>query len=337
MFSISYIRAQARQTINSTPGIYYLPIIPVALTLVISLFQYISPKNIGYSVYDTIPSGSSIFGLAFFPMLYSLLLGFISISLTWTLLQVIRGAKKTTDIKDALAVFNSPHLGKIFCTYLLKQFFLFLWGLVFYIGVGLFIVTIVLFAFYVLMSGGIDFIPEEELAVISLFILLGLALALGGFILIIPQYLAYSQVEFILFDQLENNTYAGAASIIKSSRQLMKGYKGKRLVLDLSFIGWFILVSITFGLVGIYVWPYYHAAQAHFYEALKKDHHIIQAAYFGPTNQTTPNQAEARDSFYQTPQETPESSTASPIDKPVEKAVENKMDSAIDSPIDHQE
>ncbi|HFI0049522.1 TPA: DUF975 family protein [Streptococcus suis] len=52
----------------------------------------------------------------------------------------------------------------------------------------------------------------------------------------------------------------------------MKGYKFKRFLLDLSFIGWFILVSITFGLAGLYVWPYHYAAQIHFYEEILDDY-----------------------------------------------------------------
>lgn len=72
----------------------------------------------------------------------------------------------------------------------------------------------------------------------------------------------------------------------------MKGYKGKRFVLDLSFIGWYFLVSITFGLLGIYVIPYYSAAQAHFFQALKEGIQERQASYFNqlnPTNQSAPN------------------------------------------------
>ena len=213
MFSISQIRAQARQTINSTPGIYLLPLIPVGISLLMTLIQYFRSNSMVY--YDPTASLAPFFGSLAFPMLYGLLIGFIFISLAWTLLQVVRGVKTTTDIKDALAVFNSPHLGKIFCTYLLKQFFLFLWGLVSYIGLALILAGSILAFFYGLYSSYGEAMPEEYLAIISIMMLGGLILTLGGLALLIPQYMAYSQVEFILFDQLQKNEYAGASAIIR--------------------------------------------------------------------------------------------------------------------------
>ena len=367
MFSISQIRAQARQTISSTPGIYLLPLIPVGISLLMTLIQYFRSDSMVY--YDPTASFAPFFGSLAFPMLYSLLIGFIFISLAWTLLQVVRGVKNTTDIKDALAVFSSPHLGKIFCTYLLKQFYLFLWSLVLAFGLGFMIASIILIIFYSLYYGYADAIPEEFLAASGIFALIGFILTVAGFAIVIPQYLAYSQVEFILYDQLEKNEYTGANSIIRTSRQMMKGYKGKRFVLDLSFLGWFILSGITFGLVGIYVWPYYYAAQAHFYEAIQADFQARQAAYFGQF-QTSPasfqssdqattetssppvsqnfqafgQQATETNSPSQTLEESVESPASPSSDQPVEnhsdtpeQAVENKMDSAIDSTIDHQE
>ena len=100
MFSISQIRAQARQTISSTPGIYLLPLIPVGISLLMTLIQYFRSDSMVY--YDPTASFAPFFGSLAFPMLYSLLIGFIFISLAWTLLQVVRGVKNTTDIKDAL-------------------------------------------------------------------------------------------------------------------------------------------------------------------------------------------------------------------------------------------
>ena len=344
MFSISQIRAQARQTINSTPGIFLLPIIPVAMTFIWTVFQYFRNDTLSY--YDPAAPLAPLFSSFAFPLLYGLLMSFISISLAWTLLLVVRGIKKTTELKDVFAVFNSPHLGKIFVTFLLKQFYLFLWGLIFYVGLGMFLLAMVLSFFYALSASSVDSIPEESLAVIGFLVIFGLFTLIGGLVLIIPQYLAYSQVEYILFDQLEKNEYIGANAVIKASRQMMKGYKGKRFVLDLSFLGWFILTGITFGLAGIYVWPYYYAAQAHFYETLKLDAQARQAAFFGQFQQATQAQTQSEESVAPeaVAEEVEESSAAPVADQPVEnqpdtaeQAVENKMDSAIDSPIDHQE
>lgn len=49
----------------------------------------------------------------------------------------------------------------------------------------------------------------------------------------------------------------------------MDGHKMDAFVLDLSFIGWFLLSVVTFGLVGIFwVMPYYQQTDAEFYAAL---------------------------------------------------------------------
>jgi len=44
---------------------------------------------------------------------------------------------------------------------------------------------------------------------------------------------------------------------LKKSRIMMKGRAGRLFIFDLSFIGWFILGALTFGLLYIYVGPYY--------------------------------------------------------------------------------
>lgn len=56
------------------------------------------------------------------------------------------------------------------------------------------------------------------------------------------------------------------------SKQMMKGNKWDTFILDLSFIGWHILSTITFGLVGIFhVNPYVQATNAELYAVLRED------------------------------------------------------------------
>ena len=52
---------------------------------------------------------------------------------------------------------------------------------------------------------------------------------------------------------------------------MMKGNKWDTFILDLSFIGWHILSTITFGLVGIFhVNPYVQATNAELYAVLRE-------------------------------------------------------------------
>ncbi|MDR1300682.1 MAG: DUF975 family protein [Candidatus Nomurabacteria bacterium] len=82
----------------------------------------------------------------------------------------------------------------------------------------------------------------------------------------IVKSLAYSQMFFIMAD--DKKIDAGDAQ--KKSIEMMDGHKGEYFVLGLSFIPWYLLVGITFGLAAIWVGPYVEATFANYYLALKK-------------------------------------------------------------------
>lgn len=50
---------------------------------------------------------------------------------------------------------------------------------------------------------------------------------------------------------------------------MVAGNRGELFALDLSFIGWWLLTCITFGIASIYVVPYYFTTQALYYENFK--------------------------------------------------------------------
>ncbi|MGN1202357.1 MAG: DUF975 family protein [Eubacterium sp.] len=53
---------------------------------------------------------------------------------------------------------------------------------------------------------------------------------------------------------------------IKLSKKMVKGNRSELFIYDLSFIPWYLLMAITFGLVGIYVIPYKSTSNALYYE-----------------------------------------------------------------------
>lgn len=55
---------------------------------------------------------------------------------------------------------------------------------------------------------------------------------------------------------------------ITESKRLMHGHRWRLACMDASFIGWFLLVGVTWGLAGIFVMPYFMTANAAFYEDL---------------------------------------------------------------------
>ena len=51
---------------------------------------------------------------------------------------------------------------------------------------------------------------------------------------------------------------------------MMKGYKMKAFLLDLSFIGWLIVGALCCGIGTLWVAPYMAAAKAELYEEIRK-------------------------------------------------------------------
>lgn len=51
----------------------------------------------------------------------------------------------------------------------------------------------------------------------------------------------------------------------------MKGHKWDLFIFDLSYIGWFFLVSLTCGILIIYVYPYYTTARSAFIADIAKE------------------------------------------------------------------
>ena len=54
------------------------------------------------------------------------------------------------------------------------------------------------------------------------------------------------------------------------SGEMMKGHKMELFMVQVSFIGWFILSMMTFGILFVaYVGPYYNATMAAFYDRVR--------------------------------------------------------------------
>ncbi len=76
---------------------------------------------------------------------------------------------------------------------------------------------------------------------------------------------SYSLASFIQQDS-ENKNWEYC---LNKSIQMMHGNKMQLFLLDLSFIGWYILGALCFGIGVLFVQPYHQMARANFYEALK--------------------------------------------------------------------
>ena len=100
---------------------------------------------------------------------------------------------------------------------------------------------------------------------------------------------AYSMAYYI---KLDHPDY-GWKACIDESRQLMDGHKWEKFVLDLSFIGWNILVSLTLGILDIWVAPYRAQANIAFFQEIKK----IKGVGFFPPRPEDDDQFRPHDPF----------------------------------------
>ena len=96
-----------------------------------------------------------------------------------------------------------------------------------------------------------------------------LFITLWSLLLVIPGIIkafGYSMAYYVLHD----NPAIGSLEAIKKSQILMKGYKFKLFCLYFSFIGWFLLGLLTFGIGYLWIYPYVNLSVANFYENLKE-------------------------------------------------------------------
>ena len=78
---------------------------------------------------------------------------------------------------------------------------------------------------------------------------------------------AYSQT-FYLAAEYQNLKITDA---LRLSIKLTDGHKLDILLADLSFIGWFLLGIITFGIANLWITPYFRMSMTNVYHALLKE------------------------------------------------------------------
>lgn len=122
---------------------------------------------------------------------------------------------------------------------------------------------------------------EKELEVADLFtvyrdqfertfiveLLMNLYTLLWMLLLIVPGIVkaySYALAPYLVQDHPEMS----ASQAIDESMRLMEGHKMRLFMLDLSFIGWWLLCCLTFGLLTFIVAPYQLTARAEFYREL---------------------------------------------------------------------
>jgi len=105
--------------------------------------------------------------------------------------------------------------------------------------------------------------------IVGTMVLRGIYIFLWTLLLIIPGIIksyAYRMVPYILAD----NPDIGASRAIELSNRMTDGEKWDMFVLDLSFIGWYLLGLIALGIGVLFVMPYEDATKAELYLVLRE-------------------------------------------------------------------
>lgn len=102
---------------------------------------------------------------------------------------------------------------------------------------------------------------------LALLLLRAVYVMLWSLLLFVPGWIksySYAMAAYIAKD----NPHFSAEECIDRSMQMMKGYKMKLFLLDLSFIGWYLLGILTLGIGLFWVMPYHYTSRSCFYEEL---------------------------------------------------------------------
>lgn len=148
--------------------------------------------------------------------------------------------------------------GKTFLTGLLLVVFIFLWSLVIIVPQIIFSVCLV----WIRMDMAQTIVPS------ILALVCAAIMAIMCWLPIVKSF-SYSMTFYVMVDFNLSGTEA-----ISKSVELMKGHKAKLFRLGLSFFGWYLLSSLTFGIGAIFLAPYVEATVAEFYAELLDCHGI---------------------------------------------------------------
>lgn len=81
---------------------------------------------------------------------------------------------------------------------------------------------------------------------------------------------SYRFVPYLLKDYPDMTT----SEILRFSTELTMGFRWQILMMDISFIGWTVINTLTYGLTGLYSHPYVRLADAQLYLTLKDRHSL---------------------------------------------------------------
>lgn len=118
---------------------------------------------------------------------------------------------------------------------------------------------------YATLFDGFGFIGK----LILLNIVITLYVFLWSMLFIIPGIIASYRYRFAVYNLCENPDM-GVMEAISMSKAQTAGYKGDLFLLDLTFIGWNLLCSLTLGILSIWIAPYIIQTNIGYFQEIKR-------------------------------------------------------------------
>ena len=271
--NLKEVREQARQFQVEHPRLLLVFLLPSILLILSSFIRPLSLLDEGILEQSFLSFLGITIQSALFPIAVGFTSSIILAGALFTTINLYRISEIELSFKDSLSLLDNRFFTQTFLTLLLKRFYLFLWSIPSLLGIYFLFYSSFLAKKFVVLHPefpNLDLTSVETerfLMTFGLYVLASIFLMIIGNSLYIPQYYAYSQVEFLLCDTLDLGQ-ARPGQILKTSRFLMKGYKFQRFVLDLQLLPWYFLNWITFGIASFSLLPYIQINKIIFYRAV---------------------------------------------------------------------
>ncbi|MEG3241769.1 DUF975 family protein [Streptococcus suis] len=283
--SNSDIRAKATVIREQTDGMITLFLAPVLISFLSGVAEFglkqIWGQTSTFSWGTTIVKDGVAWTHHFISVGPSIIFDFIAqcliVTACFQLIRLVRKQRSKVSFTECFTLLDGKNFLPVFSMTLLKMLVLYLAS--FPAVIGMILINLAFYSTIVIFGAPIDYQPDFSAFFSLSYFQTGFILVCVGIICSLFVGYGLSQVSFLLYDYLENNTYSSPFKLFSQSWQLMKGNKWRRFLLDLSFVGWFIGVLLTFGFLGLYVYPYYWTCQTIFYEDLKAKNPLVFSTY----------------------------------------------------------
>jgi uncharacterized membrane protein len=268
MKSISELKQEAKQALKlDYKNNIFIYLVPFVVSIIGVGIQYVPLLSTGLLNHGSSSESAAVVamlagmsGASILSLLLSLVASYFQSVVNLTYLEEVRGEKTSVSpVQDLVRFLKSPWIGTIIVNVLFMLVFIFLWSIP---------------TFVISIAGGVVLGMSAGSSSMPVLVTVYVILVILSALLTVWKSLRYQFTIQTAYDEVKR-TNAGVYSTygIKKSNELMRGHVGKMILLSLSFIGWILLILITFGIAAIWVAPYIQTTMMAFYKDLTEDEH----------------------------------------------------------------